>query len=74
MSQTRPKNSNTAFLTAPLWKNRADEGKGRVLRPHAGIWAAGQIYGDDRGICDVVGFAQQLAGQLGSALPMAMAP
>lgn len=55
-------------LDVALGKDGADDGERHVVRADAGTWGAREVDGNDAGIGDVVGVAQQLFGQLAAAL------
>ena len=55
-------------LDVALGKNGTDDGERNVVRADAGTWGAREVDGDDAGIGNVVGVAQQLLCQLAAAL------
>ena len=55
-------------LDVALGKDGADDGERHIVRTDAGAWGAREVDGDDAGIGNVVGVAQQLFGQLAAAL------
>ena len=55
-------------LDVALGKDGADDGKRHVVRAHTGARGSREVDGNDAGIGDVVGIAQQLLGQLAAAL------
>ena len=55
-------------LDVALGKDGADDGERHVVRADAGARGAREVDGDDAGIGDVIGVAQQLLGQLAAAL------
>ena len=63
-----PEELHDGVLHDALLEGGADEGQSHVLGSHAGTGSALQVDGDDLGIADVIGLAQQLLHQLGAAL------
>ena len=55
-------------LDVALGKDGADDGERHIVRADAGARGAREVDGDDAGIGNVVGVAQQLLGQLAAAL------
>ena len=55
-------------LDVALGKDGTDDGERHVVRADAGAWGAREVDGNDAGIGDVVGVAQQLLCQLATAL------
>ena len=55
-------------LDVALGKDSADDGERHIVRADAGARGTREVDGDDAGIGDIVGVAQQLLGQLAAAL------